>query len=187
MEGSFVKETVVEQERQSQETFPERRELRRILPRHFQILELYLQGYRPIDIAQVVQMSPSAISIITNSPLFQDEVARRRESREKLNDQMAVVEKADTELKAQQVLEKASVRAAQVHVDLLTNPNAKIAQASANAILDRVVDKKVDRGTTIIIDKAAIELLQLVLVESQGSKSLRDVPVLERKDERVGG
>ncbi len=66
--------------------------LKKLLPRHYRILELCLDGKNRKDIAREVGLTPRAITNITNSPIFQFEYARRRKERQKQNDRAALLE-----------------------------------------------------------------------------------------------
>ena len=143
-------------------------ELQRMMPRHFQIIDLCLTGYGPKEIAQALDMTPQAISLITKSAIFQSELARRRESIEKkTNDQLATGVG-----RAKQMLEQASEAAAQVHIDLLSPDNAvdpKVRQISASKILDMVLGQDQKHSTQVVVLGAgAIQLLQIALHESTG-------------------
>ena len=57
-------------------------QLKKLLPRHYRILELCLDGKNYKDIAKEIGLTQRAISNITNSPIFQNELARRRKERD---------------------------------------------------------------------------------------------------------
>lgn len=137
-------------------------EIQRLMPRHFQILELTLGGNGPKEIAQALGMTPQAISLITNAPNFQSELARRRETIEsKSNDMMALGSQ-----RARQMLEEASTLAVQVHVDLLDAADPKVQQTSASKILDLVLGKSdQNQKPTIVMNIADINLIKLTLLE----------------------
>ncbi len=50
-------------------------QLKRLLPRHRRIMDLVLLGMDRKDIAHEVRMTPRAISNVTGSAIFQDELA----------------------------------------------------------------------------------------------------------------
>ena len=144
-------------------------ELQRLLPRHFQILELCLQGYSTKDIAQAVSLTPQAISLITNSPLFQDALARRRSERQAIGDEEAV----QAEVEALDLLRKHSKDAAQVQVDLLEAPDGRVALVSANSILDRVLGKappEAQSSAPVMVLAENIQILQVALKESRDAR-----------------
>lgn len=141
-----------------------RHEIQRLLPRHFRIMELYLEGWSNNDIAHKMEMTPQAISQITNSPIFQNEVSRKRELREKAhNDGLS-----SSVRKAREIIEGSAAEAAQTQCDLLTDPDPSVRQKSAVSILDRVFGKDKDQGsgTVINIQQADFQVLQQALCES---------------------
>jgi len=143
---------------------PRRPELERLLPRHYRLVELFLDGHNVKTVAQAVGMTPQTVSIIYKSPLFQSELARRRARRELHSDAAA-----DSRLsKARQVLLDSAEDAANVHVSLLSSDDPRIAQLSANAILDRVFEKTEKTGhPTVVISADKLSILQVALKEAQ--------------------
>jgi hypothetical protein len=155
-------------------------EIQRMLPRHYQILDLTLAGNGPKEIAQALGMTPQAISLITSAPLFQNEVARRRANIDRHTDEAL----STVPQRAKQLMEDNALLAAQTHVDLLDPnfaPDPKVRQASANAILDRVFgDPSSKQHQVVILEAGAIQLLQLALAESNADgKSAVALPVVE--------
>lgn len=142
-------------------------EVSRMLPRHFTILDMCLSGQNNALIAQSLDMTPQAISLIINSPIFQTELARRRKDIEKQTNQ----ELANMPTRAKQLLEENSYMAAQVHVDLCNPINdPKIRQVSASVILDRVMGdgKNQSHNAVVMIGNDALEILRQALAESNG-------------------
>jgi len=160
----------------------ERQELQRLVPRHFNIMELCLQGYTQRDIADSLGMSQTAISLIVNSPVFQDELAKRRSTQQKMTDEVSVKERTNIVSDLRQKIEEAAMDAADVHIKNLKNENPRVAQVSADAILDRVLAKNTAPTHITVIEKGAIELLQVALMESAGSRVAHEVPPIERQD-----
>jgi hypothetical protein len=97
------------------------------------MIELSLDGRTRSDIAEETGYTPEGVGLITKSPLFQAELARRRTSQLAQLDQERVERTRD----AFEVLTDAATRAAQKQVELLDSADARIAQASAMDILDR--------------------------------------------------
>jgi hypothetical protein len=140
-------------------------ELQRLLPRHYQILDLWLGGHGPKEIAQAVEMTPQAITLITKSPLFQAEAARRRSNVEaKTDDRLASVPSL-----AKEVLEQASLEAAMVHVENMGNADPRLRYQSAEAILTRTIGEKKDSQSqpAIQITVENLNLIQQALSESK--------------------
>jgi hypothetical protein len=146
-----------------------RHQIKRLLPRHHRIVELCLQGLSQKAIADELKMSTVGIQLIVNAPMFQDQLARRRKQRNRAEDDGA----ARASEKAQDVLIGAAVRAAEKHETLLESEDERVAQGSANSILDRVGLGRVDRGVstpTIVLEAEKVELLQIALQESGGGE-----------------
>ena len=54
-------------------------QLKKLNPRHLAIMDKVLEGKKQKDIASEMGMSPYGISTIVRSPIFQNELSRRRE------------------------------------------------------------------------------------------------------------
>jgi len=140
-------------------------ELQRLLPRHFKVLELCLEGHSRKTIAQTVGLTEQAISLITNSPIFQDEIARRRDTRNKKDDEGRSVHLE----KARGILEEASVSAAKTQVSLLSSDKEHIQLASAKDILDRTYKGQKIVGSdmpSIVISEGSIQVLNVAIQEA---------------------
>lgn len=110
-------------------------------PRHFLILDMFLAGVSQKDIASKLEMTPSAISIITNSPAFQHELALRRGViEENVNEDVS-----STTQNALFELKKNASKAASVLINQMTSEDESIAQKSAMDILDRVGVAKINK------------------------------------------
>lgn len=146
-------------------------EIKRMLPRHFQILDLTLEGLGRTEIAGALGMTRETVQRVVASPVFQHELARRREKREGLRDQNSVLEEGAAIDRARMILEEALPKAAQTHVGLLDNDDPAIAQRSANSILDRAMgtaDKTgKGGGPQITIHADQVQLLQTAFAESR--------------------
>lgn len=61
--------------------------IERLLPRHYALIRLVLQGtMNHTQMAAALDYTPENIRLVINSPLFQDELARRRASMEKVEE-----------------------------------------------------------------------------------------------------
>lgn len=141
-------------------------EIQRLAPRHFEILSLCLAGNGPKEIAQALDMTPQAISLITKSQIFQTELARRRERLDnKIDNELAA-----TPVRAKRLLDESALAAAQVHVDCLNEMDPKVRQASANSILDRVFGQAASKQQPVVlISVGDIENLRITLREVGGT------------------
>jgi len=146
-------------------------EIQSMNPRHYKILDLCLAGINNKDIATRLDMVPSQISIITNSPSFQHELAIRRSSISEQVDNTIANETKD----AMHLLKENTLRAAQTLVNQLSSEQEKIAQASAMDILDRAGFPKVTKSSNtnlnavVCIDLETAELLRDSLMMSNSN------------------
>lgn len=141
-------------------------ELQRLLPRHHKILEMCIDGFGAKEIAEVVGMTPQAISLITNAPLFQDALAKRREVVVKKIDQIRV----STVQTARERLESAAEDAANVHITALDDEDVRVQQASATAILNKVFDKAdLKASGNVVLSADTINVLAVAIEESKKS------------------
>jgi hypothetical protein len=148
-------------------------EIQRMMPRHFRILELCLEGLPIKAVAEEVGMTPQGVSLIVKSPLFQEELQRRRGERDGGNDSLAALS-ID---RARRLMEEKAFDAANTHVKLLESNDERVAQKSASAILDRVFGKHDDRGVSVVIEAESVQLLQLALMESKGHSNGKESDV----------
>ncbi len=116
-------------------------QIKRLKPKHLRILELLLIGKSQKEIALELSLSEYGISLIVNSPVFQNELARRRaEQNEK-----ADLAETTRRLTAREILDKSANEAANVQIRLLGSANEAIKQRSAMDILDRTGYPKVTK------------------------------------------
>jgi DNA-directed RNA polymerase len=142
------------------------REIQRMLPRHFKIMELCASGYTPKDIAQATGVTKQTVGNITNSPLFQDELARFKDSQRDVDTEKEMRAESD----ALEILRQNSTRAALRTVELMESDNEKIALSSASEILDRVTKSGTARAQ-IILDSEAINTLFTALRETREAQN----------------
>lgn len=113
-------------------------QVKKLLPRHYRILELRLAGLSNKAIAESVDCTPQTVGIVSRSPLFRAEYQRRLASQT----QNRVVEEADAFASlARSTLEQNAERAAQTQVDLLESEDDSVRLRSSGSILDRVLGK----------------------------------------------
>lgn len=145
--------------------------IQRLLPRHFKIIELFLAGHSIATIAEALEMSSGAVSLILKSPLIQHELATaRKQSREP---EVLALDRDALRSKVNSILETATVKAAAVQVELLDNPNPAIALKASTSILDRVYgDQKSAGGGGLVINITAenVALVNQALKESQDAR-----------------
>ncbi len=153
-------------------------ELQRLLPRHYKILSLCVEGFTRKDIALSLGMSPEGVGLIINSPLFQDELVKQRASSMQDARTLSTV-KDQTALN---ILQEAAVDAANKHVTLLDSENDRTAQMSANSILDRVMAGDKQNVSGMKLDVNIVNLLQITINELRGKEHESTAPPIERLD-----
>lgn len=104
-----------------------------LLPRHYRILDLFIEGKSIAQVAMIVEMSARQIGMIRQSPLFQTEYSRRRKAIEDKHDGAVVI----AVLNAGDRLSEASNNAADVLVNGLLDCDIQVKLRSAESILDR--------------------------------------------------
>jgi len=115
-----------------------------------------------------MEMSPVGIGLIINSPLFQDELSRRRKTRENQHDDVLV----STAIDAQNTLQKAANLAAQTQVGLLSSEDPRVQLQAASAVLDRVLEKKSSGSQgVLVLGVDALKLLEEALSESRTGRA----------------
>ena len=146
-------------------------EIARLREKHRELLELALQGLGPKEASAIVNMTPQGVGAVMRAPLFQQELARRRRRVENQNNDLA----SQRINRAKNILEDGAVKAAEVHVGLLENEDPRVAQGSANAILDRVLERKPPaqaqaQGTQVILSAGQINLINQTVKESDNGR-----------------
>lgn len=147
--------------------------VRRLLPRHFKIIDLAIAGHDVKAIAQTVGMSSAAIGKILSSPLVQMEISRKRS--QSSESEILTMDREATLGKARSLLEQASEYAALKHVELLEAPNHSIQLRAADKILERVFGKSSDDRRSLVVNITAEQgaLLNLALKESDNVHRMR--------------
>lgn len=136
--------------------------LQKLNNRHQKMIELCLAGYTNGQLAEVFGMTDSRISLILKTPIFQHELALRREKQNQVTD----VTTATVLARAKDLLDVNSFKAAKVQSELLESESDTIRRGAANDILNRVLGApKVDvQPIQINIDQ--LNVLQTALAES---------------------
>lgn len=143
--------------------------IKRLLPRHFEILELTLAGHDITAIAKATGFSTSGIQHVSKSALFQAELVRRRQE---TKGEMVILE-ADRERalgKARSILDKASEFAATTQAKLLHSGNESVQFKAAKDILDRALGtgkKEGNAGLVLNVSAEHVNLLNLAIKESR--------------------
>lgn len=139
--------------------------IQRLLPHHFQILDMVVAGHEAKTIAQALDKSVGSVNSVIRSPLFQLELTKRRAANSEVT--IGGLDRSAHMNKAMSLLEAAGEKAANTLTDLLEDKDPSIQLRSANSILDRVFHKTGDeRNVVVNITAENLQLLQVALKES---------------------
>ena len=108
-------------------------EVQKLNPRHYQILDLFLAGLQKVQIAERLNMSPMQISIITNSPTFQHELAIRRARIDELSD----IKLASSNNEVSSTLKEATLKAAKKLIEKMDTGDDNMEFKASCEVLDR--------------------------------------------------
>lgn len=167
-------------------------ELKRLNPRHFQMVDLLVAGYTQRETAEIIGCSHHTVKIVARSPLFIAEFNRRMKVR---NAGGVAEEKEAFESKARSILQQNSTRAAETQVELLDSDDDSIKLRASGSILDRVLGKPNDNvsggisdGVGIQISEKTAELLITALKESRNGQQRHsaDGPSAEASQDEQG-
>lgn len=144
-------------------------ELQRLNARHQHIIRLILLGqYNQAQIGRMTGFDPVSISYIINSPIFQEEVARRRSELQAIENNEIVNNLA----LAKTHIDNSSLGAVKKLDELVhESPDQNIQLRASEAILKLAFGDKNNHGTTqigqvIVIDGGKLEFLRKVRVEA---------------------
>lgn len=153
----------------SEESVKQKVELQRLGPRHHRILELYLQGFKPGEIARELGVTREGITWVVSSPCFQHELARRRKDRETVHDQMV----ASTVGAARAKIEGAAEAAADGLIDTLSSQDERVRLMGIKEILDRAGASTASKTpvSVQILSPERVQLLIQSINESKGASA----------------
>jgi len=142
-------------------------ELQRLKAVHHRILDLQLQGLSAVAIARELGLSENGVGRIVRSPLFQDQLARRRRDQ----DRLAAEAHAQVVAGAKERLAGAAVTAAERLIGLLDSESENIRLKTASEILDRTVgaDGTDGTGAKIVINELNVNALVTALAEAKAA------------------
>lgn len=144
-------------------------QIRKLLPRHYQTLDLTAAGHDVSTIAKATGQSTTSVRLCQQSPLFQHELSKLRARAQE--PQLAQLDKEAHTAKALSILERASEKAASTLENLLDDDDPGMRLRSASAVLDRVFNKSGDSNKTVInITADNVNLLQQALRESNNGR-----------------
>ncbi len=150
----------------------------KLMPRHYKILDYAIAGWKPTEIAQEMGMARSQISIVMNSPSFQHQFAIRRREYETVQHEHQS-NKIDEVANA---LKENALAAADKLISGIASPDEKIALKSATELLDRAgypkeqkVSGDVGAKTQIIVNSVDLNNLKESLDLDSPSLSSSDI------------
>ena len=155
------------------------KQTKKLLPRHHLIIDHVLEGWSAREIADKYDMERGSVSMLSRTPLFQEELARRRKQRESALDLAAHSERSA----ALEHLEKSALNAAQTQTNLLDDDDPRVRQKAASEILKRVYgdqpaagkgDGKV--GTQVVLEGPTILNINTAMAEVQAASEARKGP-----------
>ena len=139
------------------------RDIIKMTPRHYKILDYAIAGLKPSQIASKLGMTASVIGTIINSPSFQHQFSIRRT----LEEENQTTRNTDIIDETVQLLQSNTKAAAQKLIDGLSATDEKIVIKSATEILDRggypkeqKVSSDADNRTQIIINTAQLSTIR---------------------------
>lgn len=146
-----------------------RYEIQRILPRHFQMIDLHLAGLQNTQIAEIVGCTRETVGIILRSPLVVAEVQRRLKERN-LSSKDQDVDSLVKQTKA--ILEQSATRAAKRTTELIESDDDSISLRASSSILDRILGTAKDRlptgpAVSVTINATDAKLILTALTESK--------------------
>lgn len=146
-------------------------ELQQLNAKHQRMLELYLEGFKPGEIAASLGVTREGVTWVIASSAFQSQLARRRSDRENVHDQMV----ASTVARAREKLASASEVAADKLIEHLDSQDSRISMMAVKEILDRGCGGGADKGG-IQVNILSAERVQLLLqsINEAGHGSLID-------------
>lgn len=144
-------------------------ELQALSARHHSMVGDAIAGMTRKDIAEKYGMTPEGVGGIMKSPIFQDEVARRREKVHGAQEEQIAISTQDIRSK----LNQASERAADTMIGLMDAPTPEMRFKSSQYVLDRVLGKEAPAGPAtgmITIQADQLQILLVAMKESTGKE-----------------
>lgn len=142
-------------------------ELQRLNQTHHAMIECCLVGMTRTQIAEAFERSEVGVGLILQSPLFQQELARRRKTHQQTNDQA----NASVLAQAKDIIERNATKAANTVVSLLDSQDESVRGKHAENLLDRVFGTKqvaasnTFNGPVMMLDGDALANLRTALAE----------------------
>lgn len=141
---------------------------KRMMPAHWKIMDLELGGLTRGEIAGVMNRSPEGVGLVMSGQVYQDEIARRRESLTQKKDSGLVNHLQLT----RETLEQASLDAAELLQEQIGDGSLKpeIRQSAADKVLNaafgRGKGEDDSQGKVTIVTIEQLQVLNLARTES---------------------
>ena len=137
-------------------------EIKKLLPRHYKIMDLLLLGKKQKEIARILDLSEQAVSSIVNSPVFKLEIPNRE-----FEVKNTSIDGEDTPA---ELLRRATIDSARRLCMLLDSEDERVVLHTAKDILDRGGYPKVTKTTnvndsTVVIDDRTARRIEQTLLE----------------------
>ena len=130
--------------------------LQRLNSVHFAMIDSDLAGMSRKQIAEKFDRTPEGVGMVQKSPLYQRELSRRRDKREKMTDSAA----SSTAIDAQAYLERHALMAAENQIGLMESMDDSIRLRASESVLNRVLGDKANQTKNVaIMGNDAIKVL----------------------------
>lgn len=138
------------------------------LRRHYEVIELWEGGMSQVDIAKVLGISQPSVSMIVKSPVFQDEMERRKIRKEEMTDEVAALALDEARIR----LEKAGLSAVDKMTQLVESQDENMQFKASKDILDRVMGRSMETvgnvtNNVMVLEGEALKNLTSALKESK--------------------
>jgi len=143
--------------------------MEQLTPRHYQIMDLVIQGVKSGQIAKRLDIGHSYVSTILGGPNFQHQLTMRRAKfQDKLDEKIV-----NTTVEAGNVLKAAAVRAANRMANLVDAGTPGLQKSAAADILDRVglakqTQQNIDvSAKVVVLDAKSASVIEDLLAEDK--------------------
>lgn len=145
-------------------------QIKRMMPRHFRMIDLHVAGLSNVDIAKTLECTPQSVGIVLRSPIVRKEIQRQLSIKSDGSIEQDLDAFASRALAA---LEESSEKAANTQIDLLESDDDSVKLRASSSILDRVLGKPEPQHASegahikIEINTQDAQLLMVALQESK--------------------
>lgn len=122
-------------------------ELSAIKARHKTMIDLHIAGLKNVDIAEEMDCTAESVGMILRSPIVQSEISRRRSTVDRRVDEAT----ANVVVRAKEILEKASTKAAEKLVEQIDHKDPRVAQSASKTILEETFGTGAGKSSSTVI------------------------------------